>query len=74
MWTSTSHANSGEISVGCGLLARPDQHAARALAICGVSADSVRRAVIDRVGTGPKLPSGHILYENFLYVYYVYYV
>jgi peptide-methionine (S)-S-oxide reductase len=54
-----------------GLLARPDQHAP-ALAVCGVSADSVRRAVIDRVGTGPKPPSGRILCENFLYVYYVY--
>jgi peptide-methionine (S)-S-oxide reductase len=31
----------------------------------------VRRAVIDRVDTGPKLPSGHILCVNFLYVYYV---
>jgi peptide-methionine (S)-S-oxide reductase len=53
------------------LLARPDQHAARALADCGVSADSARRAVIHRVGTSPKLPSGRILCVNFLYVYYV---
>ena len=44
----------------------------RALTICGVSADSVRRTVIDRVDPGAKLPSGHILCENFLYVYYVY--
>lgn len=43
-----------------GLLARPDTVAAHALAALGVSADSVRRAVIDRVGAGTEQMSGHI--------------
>jgi ATP-dependent Clp protease ATP-binding subunit ClpC len=43
-----------------GLLRRPDTSAARALATLGISADTVRRAVIDRLGTGAKPVSGHI--------------
>lgn len=42
------------------LLARPDTVAAHALAALGVSEDSVRRAVIDRVGAGTEQTSGHI--------------
>lgn len=43
-----------------GLLARPDTVAAHALAALGVSADSVRQAVVERVGAGAEQASGHI--------------
>lgn len=43
-----------------GLLARADTVAGHALAALGISADSFRRAVIDRVGTGTQPASGHI--------------
>ena len=43
-----------------GLLARPDTMAARTLAKFGVSRDSVRRAVIARVGLGDKPTAGHL--------------
>ncbi|MEZ0364779.1 Clp protease N-terminal domain-containing protein [Mycobacterium sp. pUA109] len=43
-----------------GLLAIPDQPASRALATLGVTADAVRREIIDRVGTGEKPIGGHI--------------
>jgi ATP-dependent Clp protease ATP-binding subunit ClpC len=43
-----------------GLLARPDTLASRALEALGISVDSVRRMVVDRVGLGVKPSAGHI--------------
>jgi ATP-dependent Clp protease ATP-binding subunit ClpC len=43
-----------------GLLARPETVAARALAVLGISRDSVHRTVIDRVGLGTEPTTGHI--------------
>ncbi|GLB87054.1 hypothetical protein GBP94_22000 [Mycobacterium avium subsp. hominissuis] len=43
-----------------GLLRQSDAQSARALARLGVSADGVRRDVVDRVGVGEKPPTGHI--------------
>jgi ATP-dependent Clp protease ATP-binding subunit ClpA len=47
-----------------GLLVHPDTVAAHALGAVGVSADSVRRAVIDRVGAGTQPASGHISFTS----------
>lgn len=55
-----SHEYIGTEHLLLGLFARPDALAARALAGLGFSRDSVRAAVVARVGVGGSLPTGHI--------------